>query len=93
MKKSLKAVIIVLIIMANVSVLAVGCSSEKDKMIRDDFNTITFYFNNGYDITFNRGDVIIQEGEELIVVDQYYWNNGGQRYCYRKEDIKKIRYT
>ena len=88
MKKTLKTLIIVLIIVMCIVVLA-GCQQS----IKDDFNTITFHLDDGSTLTFNRSDVQISETKTLVIIDKYYWNNGGQRYCYRKEDIKKIRYT
>lgn len=88
MKKSFKSLIIVLIIVMCIVVLA-GCQQP----IKDDFNTITFHLNDGSTLTFERSDVQISETETLVIIDKYYWNNGGQRTVLQKSQIKKVIYT
>lgn len=88
MKKSFKSLIIVLIIVMCIVVLA-GCQQS----IKDDFKTITFHLDDGSTLTFDRSDVMISETETLIIIDKYYWNNGGQRTVLQKSQIKKVIYT
>lgn len=88
MKKSFKPLIIVLIIVMCIVVLA-GCQQS----IKDDFKTITFHLDDGSTLTFDRSDVMISETETLVIIDKYYWNNGGQRTVLQKSQIKKVIYT
>lgn len=88
MKKSFKPLIIVLIIVMCIVVLA-GCQQP----IKDDFNTITFHLNDGSTLTFDRSGVQISETETLVIIDKYYWNNGGQRTVLQKSQIKNVTYT
>ena len=88
MKKSFKPLIIVLIIVMCIVVLA-GCQQS----IKDDFKTITFHLDDGSTLTFDRSDVQISETETLVIIDKYYWNNGGQRTVLQKSQIKNVSYT
>ena len=88
MKKSFKSLIIALIIVMCIVVLA-GCQQP----IKDDFKTITFHLDDGSTLTFDRSDVLISETETLIIIDKYYWNNGGQRTVLQKSQIKNVTYT
>ena len=88
MKKSFKSLIIVLIIVMCIVVLA-GCQQS----IKDDFKTITFHLDDGSTLTFERSDVQISETETLVIIDKYYWNNGGQRTVLQKSQIKNVSYT
>lgn len=88
MKKSFKSLIIVLIIVMCIVVLE-GCQQS----IKDDFKTITFHLDDGSTLTFDRSDVMISETETLIIIDKYYWNNGGQRTVLQKSQIKKVIYS
>ena len=88
MKKSFKSLIIALIIVMCIVVLA-GCQQS----IKDDFKTITFHLNDGSTLTFDRSDVMISETETLVIIDKYYWNNGGQRTVLQKSQIKNVTYT
>lgn len=88
MKKSLKSLIIALIIVMCIVVLA-GCQQS----IKDDFKTITFHLDDGSTLTFDRSDVQISETETLVIIDKYYWNNGGQRTVLQKSQIKNVSYT
>ena len=88
MKKSLKSLIIVLIIVMCIVVLT-GCQQS----IKDDFKTITFHLDDGSTLTFERSDVQISETETLVIIDKYYWNNGGQRTVLQKSQIKNVSYT
>ena len=88
MKKSFKPLIIVLIIVMCIVVLA-GCQQS----IKDDFKTITFHLDDGSTLTFDRSDVQISETETLVIIDKYYWNNGGQRTVLQKSQIKNVTYT
>lgn len=88
MKKTLKTLIIVLIIVMCIVVLA-GCQQS----IKDDFNTITFHLDDGSTLTFNRSDVQISETKTLVIIDKYYWNNGGQRTVLQKSQIKSVTYS
>ena len=88
MKKSFKSLIIVLIIVMCIVILA-GCQQS----IKDDFKTITFHLDDGSTLTFDRSDILISETETLVIIDKYYWNNGGQRTVLQKSQIKKVIYT
>lgn len=88
MNKSFKSLIIALIIVMCIVVLA-GCQQP----IKDDFNTITFHLDDGSTLTFDRSDVMISETETLVIIDKYYWNNGGQRTVLQKSQIKNVIYT
>ena len=88
MKKSFKSLIIALIIVMCIVVLT-GCQQS----IKDDFKTITFHLDDGSTLTFERSDVQISETETLVIIDKYYWNNGGQRTVLQKSQIKNVSYT
>lgn len=88
MKKSFKSLIIALIIVMCIVVLA-GCQQS----IKDDFKTITFHLDDGSTLIFDRSDIQISETETLVIIDKYYWNNGGQRTVLQKSQIKNVIYT
>ena len=87
MKKSLKSLIIVLIIVMCLGVF-VGCSTYK---IRDDYHyeTMTIYFKDGGKITFKRNDIKISQTDTLLIIDK----KNDRSYVYKKENIRKIIYA
>ena len=87
MKKSLKSLIIALIIVMCLGVF-VGCSTYK---IRDDYHyeTMTIYFKDGGKITFRRNDIKISQTDTLLIIDK----KNDRSYVYKKENIRKIIYA
>lgn len=85
----MKKTLVILIVLALCFVAFAGCQQS----IKDDFNTITFHLDDGSTLTFNRSDVQISETETLVIIDKYYWNNGGQRIVLQKSQIKNVTYS
>lgn len=85
----MKKTLVILLVLALCFVALAGCQQS----IKDDFKTITFHLNDGSTFTFDRSDVQISETETLVIIDKYYWNNGGQRTVLQKSQIKKVIYT
>ena len=85
----MKKTLVILIVLVVCFVALAGCQQS----IKDDFKTITFHLDDGSTLTFDRSDVMISETETLIIIDKYYWNNGGQRTVLQKSQIKKVIYS
>ena len=85
----MKKTLVILIVLVVCFVALAGCQ----QLIKDDFKTITFHLDDGSTLTFDRSDVMISETETLIIIDKYYWNNGGQRTVLQKSQIKKVIYS
>lgn len=85
----MKKTLVILIVLALCIVVLAGCQQS----IKDDFNTITFHLDDGSTLTFNRSDVQISETKTLVIIDKYYWNNGGQRTVLQKSQIKSVTYS
>lgn len=85
----MKKTLVILLVLALCFVALAGCQQS----IKDDFKTITFHLDDGSTLTFDRSDVQISETETLVIIDKYYWNNGGQRTVLQKSQIKKVIYT
>lgn len=83
MKKTLKSLIIVLIIVMCLGVF-VGCSTYK---IRDDFHyeTMTIYFKDGENISFRRNDIKISQTDTLLIIDK----KNDRSYVYKKKISEK----
>lgn len=85
----MKKTLVILIVLAWCFVAFAGCQQS----IKDDFNTITFHLDDGSTLTFNRSDIQISETKTLVIIDKYYWNNGGQRTVLQKSQIKSVTYS
>lgn len=85
----MKKTLVIFLVLALCFVALAGCQQS----IKDDFKTITFHLDDGSTLTFDRSDVMISETETLVIIDKYYWNNGGQRTVLQKSQIKKVSYT
>ena len=85
----MKKTLVILLVLALCFVALAGCQQS----IKDDFKTITFHLDDGSTLTFDRSDVMISETETLVIIDKYYWNNGGQRTVLQKSQIKKVIYS
>lgn len=85
----MKKTLVILLVLALCFVALVGCQQS----IKDDFKTITFHLDDGSTLIFDRSDIQISETETLVIIDKYYWNNGGQRTVLQKSQIKNVTYT